>query len=152
MEEKEPVFRHHVPVQMRFADIDILGHVNNGAYLQYMDLAKVRYFSETLADTLDWHKETLVVANINCTFMAPTFWGDEIEVVTTIESISVHSLILLQRVVDTRTKSHKMRNAAPSWSDSTHATPQPSKYPTHGEAYSPHSSNATSKPTHHIDC
>ena len=35
------------------------------------------------------------------------FWGDEIEVVTTIESISVHSLILLQRVVDTRTKATK---------------------------------------------
>ena len=105
--ETEPIFRHHIPVQMHFADIDILGHVNNGAYLQYMDLAKVRYFSETLGDTLDWHKETLVVANINCTFMAPTFWGEEIEVATTVESISVHSLVLLQRVVDTRTGATK---------------------------------------------
>ena len=110
MEEKketEPIFRHHVPVQMRFADIDILGHVNNGAYLQYMDLAKVRYFSEILGDTLDWHKETLVVANINCTFIDPTFWGEEIEVATTIESISLHSLVLLQRVADTRANTTK---------------------------------------------
>lgn len=96
-----PDFRHSIPVQMRFADIDILGHVNNGAYLQYMDLAKVRYFSEILGDTLDWHKETLVVANINCSFIAPTFWGEQISVETTLESMSVHSLVLLQRVTNT---------------------------------------------------
>lgn len=100
MEETPLIFRHRVPVQMRFADIDILGHVNNGAYLQYMDLAKVRYFSEILGDTLDWHKETLVVANINCSFVAPTFWGEEITVETALESMSIHSLILVQRVVD----------------------------------------------------
>ena len=92
---------------MRFADIDILGHVNNGAYLQYMDLAKVRYFSETLADTLDWHKRNTRGRQHQLHIHGPHILGDEIEVVTTIESISVHSLILLQRVVDTRTKATK---------------------------------------------
>lgn len=33
-------FRHCTKVQTRFSDIDLLGHLNNNAYLSIMDLAK----------------------------------------------------------------------------------------------------------------
>ena len=32
--EPEYEFRHRLPVQMRFSDTDMLGHVNNSVYLQ----------------------------------------------------------------------------------------------------------------------
>ena len=37
-------FRHSIPVQLRFNDIDILGHLNNSVYFTLFDLGKTRYF------------------------------------------------------------------------------------------------------------
>ena len=36
-------YRHSIPMEIRFADIDSLGHVNNAAYLTYMEQARLRY-------------------------------------------------------------------------------------------------------------
>ena len=41
-------FRHRTPVQTRFNDFDMFGHANNGAYLQYCDVAKLAYFGQFL--------------------------------------------------------------------------------------------------------
>ena len=38
-------FRHVTPIQIRFNDIDVIGHINNNAYLEYMDLGKTAYFN-----------------------------------------------------------------------------------------------------------
>ena len=37
-------FVSDVPIQMRFNDVDALGHVNNSMYQQYFDLGRVDYF------------------------------------------------------------------------------------------------------------
>lgn len=41
-------FRTVLPLQIRFNDIDLLGHVNNEMYFAYMDLGKMRYFQEMM--------------------------------------------------------------------------------------------------------
>ena len=33
-------------IQVRFADIDVLGHVNNAIYLSYFEMTSVHYFNE----------------------------------------------------------------------------------------------------------
>ena len=60
-----------LPLQIRFNDIDLLGHVNNEMYFAYMDLGKMRYFQEMMDDKLDWRAINTVVANVNCDFMRP---------------------------------------------------------------------------------
>ena len=40
------IFKHTVPLQLRFNDIDALGHVNNSVYFTFYDLGKARYFEE----------------------------------------------------------------------------------------------------------
>ena len=43
-EPKEtPVYKHSMPVQIRFNDVDQYGHVNNNAYFAYYDLGKQDY-------------------------------------------------------------------------------------------------------------
>ncbi|NWG16958.1 MAG: acyl-CoA thioesterase [Chloroflexi bacterium] len=37
-------FRHSVEVEIRFADLDALGHVNNAKYLTYLETARMHYF------------------------------------------------------------------------------------------------------------
>ena len=92
-------FRHHQPVQIRFNDIDMLGHVNNTLYFVYMDLAKTRYFQAVLGEKFAWHTIGLVIVNINCDFCQPSFIDDNLEVVTAVTSIGEKSLTLEQQVV-----------------------------------------------------
>ena len=33
-------FKHVIPVQIRFSDVDFYGNMNNNAYLSFYDLAK----------------------------------------------------------------------------------------------------------------
>lgn len=91
-------FRHHMPLQMRFNDIDMLGHLNNSVYFTFMDLAKTRYFQAALGDKLEWGDIGVVIVNVNCDFCAPTFFDDVIEVETAVIAIGEKSLTLEQRV------------------------------------------------------
>lgn len=96
-------FRHHIPVQIRFNDIDMLGHLNNGVYLSFMDLGKAAYFNEVMPHNIDWKHINVVVVNINCDFFAPTYFHESIEVMTTVVSVSERSFKLEQRVVNSKT-------------------------------------------------
>ncbi len=102
-------FRHHQPVQIRFNDIDMLGHLNNSVYIQFMDLGKANYFGQFLGNRLDHDNLAIVVANINCDFLAPSHFEDKLEVLSAVVSISERSLQLEQRVVDTDSGEVKCR-------------------------------------------
>lgn len=39
-------FRHHVPIQVRWGDLDAMGHVNNATYLTYCEQARLTYFDD----------------------------------------------------------------------------------------------------------
>ena len=41
-------FKHKMPIQIRFNDVDRYGHVNNNAYFSYYDLGKVDYFNAVM--------------------------------------------------------------------------------------------------------
>lgn len=40
---EEIKFRHTMPVQIRFSDVDQFGHMNNSVYFSLYDLAKTTY-------------------------------------------------------------------------------------------------------------
>lgn len=102
-------FRHHQPVQLRFNDIDMLGHLNNSVYIQLMDLGKANYFHQFIDGRLDHDNLAIVVANINCDFHAPAYLEERLEVLTAVESMSERSLRLEQRVVNADTGEVKCR-------------------------------------------
>ena len=41
-------FRHRKVIEVRFADTDAMGHVNNAKYLTYMETARTRYIEEVV--------------------------------------------------------------------------------------------------------
>lgn len=85
---------------MRFNDIDMLGHVNNSIYLQYMDLAKADYIAKVLGDAFSYRREAIVIVNLNIEFYHITVPGEQVEVLTAVDSIADKSIILHQRVVN----------------------------------------------------
>ena len=66
-------FRHIIPIQIRFSDVDQFGHMNNSVYFSLYDLAKTSYFRDVFGEH-DWRKFAVVVANINADFLAPVFF------------------------------------------------------------------------------
>ena len=93
-------FRHLTEVQTRFNDFDMLGHLNNSVYLQFMDLAKVRYFEAALGHQLDMHGPGVVVVNINVSFFSPAYINETLAVATACVKISQRSFTLEQRVLN----------------------------------------------------
>lgn len=89
-------FRHSTEVQIRFNDIDILGHVNNTVYLTFYDTAKARYMEAVKGGNINWQKVETVIANIDCAFVNPTYFGEVIKVYTRCLSIHDKSFRLLQ--------------------------------------------------------
>ncbi|MDE6577920.1 MAG: acyl-CoA thioesterase [Muribaculaceae bacterium] len=97
------IFRHSTPVQLRFNDVDVLGHVNNTIYFTFYDTAKAQYFTDVKGQQVDWKNVDTVIANVNCAYIAPIFFGEQIEVLTTCLSVSEKSFKLLQMIRETKT-------------------------------------------------
>ena len=95
-------FKHVMPVQIRFSDVDQFGHMNNSVYFSLYDLAKTTYFKDVFGGLHDWNKFAVVVANINADFLAPVFFSDELIVETTVIHIGNKSITLQQQAVNKR--------------------------------------------------
>ncbi len=71
-------FRHIIPVQIRFSDIDRLGHVNNACYHNYIELGRVKYFETVLGDNVIWDKNGFVLARTEMDHIEQVYLNDEI--------------------------------------------------------------------------
>ena len=76
--EDNITFKHTMPAQLRFSDVDRLGHVNNSVYFSLYDLAKTTYLHDVMAGNIDWDNGSVVIANIQANFLAPVFFGEPI--------------------------------------------------------------------------
>ncbi len=92
-------FRHTLPVQIRFNDVDQYGHMNNSSYFSLYDLAKTSYMRDVFGNK-DWHHMGIVVANINADFLAPVFFSDDLIIETTVIYLGHKSFTLLQRAIN----------------------------------------------------
>ncbi len=96
-------FRHRLPIQIRFNDVDRYGHVNNNAYFAYYDLGKDDYLTNVLRVNFRANPVVPVVANINADFLLPIFYGDEIMVETRVAQMGQKSFTLEQQAVNVKT-------------------------------------------------
>jgi acyl-CoA thioester hydrolase len=65
--------------QVRFRDLDPMGHVNNAVFLTYLEQARIAFFEQHgLSVALD--DMNLIVARVEIDFRAPVRLGQEVEV------------------------------------------------------------------------
>lgn len=93
-------FRHITPIEIRFRDLDVFGHVNNGVILSYVETARIRYLVEIdiRSPQAGWNDIGFILAHINCDFRQPIFYGQRIEVGSRIVDVGRTSLRLAHRV------------------------------------------------------
>lgn len=100
-------FRHAMPVQLRFNDIDILGHVNNTVYFSLYDLGKARWMGEIVDNKINWQRVETIIANIDCAFISQMRFGEDFSVLTRCVHIGRKSFTLQQMLVNTLTREVK---------------------------------------------
>ncbi|MBI9056154.1 acyl-CoA thioesterase [Labilibaculum sp. DW002] len=93
-------FKHTKKIQIRFGDIDLMGHANNGVQLSYLDLARMEYFQKVYGEVIDWKDAALIVAHLEIDYLSPIMLDDKIEVHTKIYKIGNKSVSLHQDIVD----------------------------------------------------
>ncbi|MDR2949791.1 MAG: acyl-CoA thioesterase [Prevotella sp.] len=104
MEERK--YKHSMPLQIRFNDVDKFGHVNNAVYMNFYDTAKTNYIS-TVCPNVDWEKDAIIVVYIEVFFKAQIYSTDNINVQTAVTGIGTKSFDLNQQVIDTKTNEVK---------------------------------------------
>src|SRR5439155_25987713 len=65
--------------QVRFRDLDPMGHVNNAVFLTYLEQARVAFFAQAGAAT-GLKDMNMIVARVEIDFKAPVRLGQEVEV------------------------------------------------------------------------
>ncbi|GAB4474538.1 MAG: thioesterase family protein [Anaerolineae bacterium] len=74
------LFRASYPVEVRYADVDALQHVNNAKYFTYMEVARVHYMADVLGWGGDWKALSIIIARAACDFKAPIRHPDVVRV------------------------------------------------------------------------
>ncbi len=103
MEPEKIDFNHYTDIQIRFNDIDGLGHVNNAMQATYFDYGRVHYFEDLNGGPLNWKQFAMVIASVNTNFMAPIFLHEKIMVKTKIIKLGEKSLEMFQVLADSDT-------------------------------------------------
>lgn len=89
-------FLHTSPIQIRFNDVDMLGHATNSVYPQYFDLGRMAYFEKVLGERMDWRFDGLIMVNITIDFVAQIKLYDSVVVRTKIIRLGNKSLDMVQ--------------------------------------------------------
>ncbi len=68
-----------IPLDIRFRDLDALGHVNNAVYLTYLETIRVKWCQEnSFVDLENPHKIPNILAHIEIDYKRPAMLKDQI--------------------------------------------------------------------------
>ena len=75
-------YKHHIPLQLRFSDFDMIGHLNNSKYQTFLEEARINYFREVIETNTDNWNFNSVVSSITINFIKPIEYGDKVKLYT----------------------------------------------------------------------
>lgn len=93
------IFKSKVPIQVRFNDVDIMGHVSNTVYLNYYDAGKMDYFDQVIPG-VDFRGLAVVGASTKVDYLLPIFMRNKIFVETRIAVLGTKSITMEHLLVN----------------------------------------------------
>jgi acyl-CoA thioester hydrolase len=94
-------FAHRRVLEVRFADTDAMGHVNNAKYLTYCESARIAYWTDVTGEPVRLGSEgaeSLILAEARITYRAPAFHGETVTVETRATRLRRSSFALEHRL------------------------------------------------------
>ncbi len=121
--------RHHYPVQVRFSDVDVYGHVNNVKYFEYYQEARIVYL-QRLLDAAGLERMPLVVAQTDVDYRVPILFRPErYDAWTWVSKVGRSSFELESEIRDGDTLLSRCRVVAVTFDPETQrAAPPPEDY------------------------
>jgi len=92
-------YKHVIPIQVRFSDIDRLNHVNNACYLNYFELGRVKYFNDVFKEHINWNEKGFVLARTEVDHIEAIFLNDEVYCFTKVSKLGTKSITVTNSVV-----------------------------------------------------
>jgi len=92
-------FKYKTVIETRFADFDMMGHVNNAVYFTYMEIARTKYWMQAI--NWDWKQTGVVIAHASLDYILPIFIADKISVYVRTSRIGESSFDLEYLLVKT---------------------------------------------------
>ena len=80
-------FKHKAAIQIRFKDIDHMGHVNNANHITYFEYARIQYFKEVINETVNWNEEGVIIAKTEINYHRPILLSDEVYVYSRVSKL-----------------------------------------------------------------
>ncbi|MBO9320091.1 MAG: acyl-CoA thioesterase, partial [Chloroflexus sp.] len=82
----------HYRIEVRFRDLDALGHVNNAVYATYFESARIAYYQRLVGGSLD--RLGIILAELTISYKAPAHFGDELLVGVRVSKIGGKSFTM----------------------------------------------------------
>src|ERR1700759_414874 len=84
---------HRTDVQVRFADSDALGHINNASFATYAEMARLQFLS-TLGESV----QRMILANLTIDFRRQVLATDTVHVDSWVERLGTSSMGIAQPI------------------------------------------------------
>lgn len=86
------------PIDVRFSDLDALGHVNHAIFVSYLEHARFHWWRGFLKGR-DFAEDGFLIARIEVDYRKPIHLGDTVRVDLRIDKIGTSSFTLAYKVV-----------------------------------------------------
>jgi acyl-CoA thioester hydrolase len=95
-------FRFYHPIEVRYADLDPQGHVNNARFLTFFEQARVTYLMQLGLFSKDqsFLDVGIIIADARITFLAPVYFGQDVRVGVRVSRMGNKSMSMDYRVID----------------------------------------------------
>ena len=88
-----------MPLETRYSDYDIRGHVNNATFLTYFEMARRHVWALLAGVTQDFN---FIIAEAHIRYVSQAKFGDPLAIDITTTEIRTKAWVWTYRVVDTR--------------------------------------------------
>jgi acyl-CoA thioester hydrolase len=95
-------FRFYHPVEIRYADLDPQGHLNNAKFLSFFEQARIHYMIELGLFTRErsFMEIGVIVADVHITYLEPVFFGQNVKVGVHVMKLGMKSMTWEQNIVE----------------------------------------------------
>jgi acyl-CoA thioester hydrolase len=92
------LFRFSTTFDIRWRDLDALGHVNNAVYFTYLEQARIRYLHELKMISNNPVDVGIILAEASCQFKSPLELGEQVTVYLRVSELRNSSFIIEYRM------------------------------------------------------
>lgn len=93
----DQLFRFSTTLEVRWRDLDALGHVNNAVYFTYLEQARVHYLRELGVVSSDPAGIGFILAEASCRFKSPLELGEQVTIHTRVSQLRNSSFVFEYR-------------------------------------------------------